>query len=216
GTSFEGDNPAYYRLWCDGRYNNFYNCRWECYNDAQSRVFWGPRSYGNIIHGGYEAFKLTQVISSGAWSNTIEDDRGYFIRGAKTANQSIATGTTYTNVVWESSTQRRAAKNVANEAWTPEPGTWQINVTVGFAGNATGYRGMRLLRGGSDTLAQVQQAPIGTDSMIMSLSCTATFNGTQAFVVQARQTSGAALNIAGATAGFATISAMRIGVEGPP
>lgn len=216
GTSFEGDNPAYYRLWCEGRYNNFYNCRWECYNDTQSRVYWGPRSYGNIIHGGYESFKLQQVIANGAYSNTIIDERGQYARATKTANQAVGTGTGWTSVIWESSTQRRAAKNVDNTSWVPEPGAWQINVTVGFSGNATGYRGARILLGGGTTLAQSQTAPAGTDLTTLTLSAIGVFNGTQALTVQVRQTSGASLNVVGTTAGYAMLSAQRIGVEGPP
>lgn len=214
GTSIEGDNPAYYRLWCHGISNDFYNCRWECYNDTQSRVWWNPGSSGNTIRGGYEAFKLSQNASSEVWSNTIDDNRGYFIFASKGTSQSIDSSTTHSTVAWETTSQRRAAKNAGGTAWTPEAGLWQINVSVGFAANATGYRGARILRGGSDTLDQVQVSS-GADATIMKLATIARFDGTQTLTVQARQTSGGPLIIP-TTDGYARLTAVRIGVEGPP
>jgi len=71
-TSLEGDNPAFYRLWVNGRYNQFINCRWECIDATQSRVYWGDMAHSNRVIGGYEASKLVATSHADAYANSVE------------------------------------------------------------------------------------------------------------------------------------------------
>lgn len=76
----------------------------------------------------------------------------------------------------------------------PCDGMWQLNASAAFAANATGLRGLRLLQGGTTTLAWAQVAPInGTQT---ALSCATIRRLSKGNTVEAEmhQTSGAALN----------------------
>lgn len=76
----------------------------------------------------------------------------------------------------------------------PCDGMWQINASASFASNSTGLRGVRLLSGGSTTLAWTQVAPIaGTQTAIACAGLVWLAKGEQV-VAQINQTSGAALS----------------------
>ena len=60
-TSFEGDNVAYYRIDLSGKYNHFYNCRFEAPGGVPPRVRYRSTAQWNKIDGGYNIQSLVET-----------------------------------------------------------------------------------------------------------------------------------------------------------
>lgn len=207
-TSVEGDNPAFYRLDCNGRYNRFVNCRWESMS-AESRVRWGASAQDNVIEGGYDADQLVETVVAGALRNTIRDRLGAYIKASNTSGQAIPTGASFTTLTGWTNDSRRAPYTTGNGAWTPAAGRWRITATVTFTGSASGTkRQARFLVGGATVLDNAQ-IPSGTVPQTMKLQADHHFDGATSLVVQASHDVGANLSLV-TTDAFVTLNAERI------
>jgi hypothetical protein len=207
GTSIEGDNPAYYRLDCNGRYNHFVNCRWEALG-GQSRVRWGADASGNVIDHGYEAHLLVETVVAGSFANEIRTRDGSYVKASTSAGMTIPNNL-YTTITGWTNDSKHAPYTTANGAWTPRQGRWRITATVTFLANSTGQRAARLLVGGTTTLDAGQLAGSSIQQSL-KLQANHRFDGATSLVVQAYQNSGADLGLS-TSAGFVTMHAEWVG-----
>lgn len=190
GTSIEGDNPAYYRLDCNGRYNHFVNCRWEALG-GQSRVRWGADASGNVIDHGYDAHLLVETVVSGAYANEIRDRDGAYVSASNTSGFSVPNNA-YTVVTGWTNDSRRAPYTSDTSSWVPRQGRWRITAQVSFSAAAGGIRRIGLYVDGTQVAVNGTPNP-GSESIQVEVSVSRRFNGAEALTVRAFQDSGAAV-----------------------
>jgi hypothetical protein len=208
GTSFEGDNIAYYRIDISGRYNAFYNCRYEAQNGSTPRIHYRSTANNNKIDGGYDLVKVVEVFDAGATGGDLRDNAGAQLYATATSGQSIPSSTITIINSWNTPVSRRIAYDPVTGFFTPRAGRWKISATVCFAPNATGRRIAYLVCNGTarDTFETPGNALRGS----MKVEDVYAFNGTQTFYVQVQQTSGAALALE-TTSGYVKIQAEYLG-----
>lgn len=74
------------------------------------------------------------------------------------------------------------------------PGVYQIEASIAFEGNATGYRYFEIVAAGT-IVSRVLRSNLATDGVQVSLSALANLAAGDAIAVRVRQTSGGALNV---------------------
>lgn len=193
GYSLEGrENRAKYRIKNYGRFNQFFNCRWE--SIGVTPVFHSYEYSGdNIIWGGYHADKLALTGVSGA-VRVNSGVRG-LIEATATNGQVIPSGapTVITGWVPTASTTEPMVGGV----FTPRAGRWKIFARVAFSANATGSRVTRL-RQGSNIVDQHIMPGSGVAPASAIVEVTRRFNGTETLSVDVQQSSGVDLALVGA------------------
>jgi len=191
GTSFEGENVAYYRVDVSGRYNYFINCRWEHAVGQNPRIRWRSTAQLNKIEGGYATVDLVEVFDGTLGGGEIRDHVGAYSRAGNTAGQVIPNNVWTTVTSWSAPVQRRVSYNGTTGEFTPRPGRWLITAMVSFAANATGRRIARLNVGG--TVTDVAEVPGNANRNTLRLSDVQTFDSVKTLKVEVNQTSGADL-----------------------
>lgn len=192
GTSFEGENVAYYRVDMSGRYNQFYNCRWEHAVGQNPRIRYRAKAQFNKIEGGYATVDLVEVFDPGTLGGgEIRDHVGAYSRAGNTAGQVIPNNTWTTVTSWSEPVQRRVSYNASTGEFTPRPGRWRITATVTFAPNATGRRIARINVNG--TVTEVAEAPGNANRTTLKLGDVQIFDSVKAVKIEVNQTSGADL-----------------------
>lgn len=212
GLSMEGVNAgeggwARYRIFMFGKYNQFFNCRFEARDGGVPVLRSEGLASNNIIHGGYHSWRLVQ---SGLNAFDIRDGTPGRLDAVNTTGQVLVSGENTTVTGWTTSTLSKVAHNAGTGEFTPTPGRWRIRARITYAQNTTGTRTTRLYRGGT----VIDQAVLGAQSTNAALTTvvesTAAFNGAETFKVTAQQTSGAPLALTG-SAPYVSIQADYLG-----
>lgn len=191
GTSFEGENVAYYRVDIAGRYNQFYNCRWEHAVGQNPRIRYRSTAQFNKIEGGYATVDLVEVFDGTLGGGEIRDHVGAYSAASNTAGQVIPNNTWTAINSWNAPVQRRVSYNSGTGEFTPRPGRWRIAATVTFAPNATGRRMARLNVAGS--VVDIAEAPGNANRNTLKVQCVSIFDSVKTVKVECNQTSGADL-----------------------
>jgi hypothetical protein len=205
-TSFEGDNPAYYRLDIHGRYNKFVNCRWENFV-SESRVRWNADAKWNQIEGGYGADELVETVVAGSEGNVIEDRWGAYVAGTNTSGFSVPTGA-WTSVTGWTNDSKRAPYTSGNGSWVPRQGRWRITAQIMYTANSTGVRRVGIYADGNPIA--VGDTPNTGANLAVQVTCNRRWNGAEALSIRAFQDSGAARALI-TSAGFNWIYAEYVG-----
>jgi len=184
------NNAGYYRVIFAGRYNMLINCRWETKAGQTPRVLHKATANSNEINGGYDAWKIVEVVDAGGSPGIIRDGVNGFYRQTNTAGQVIPTAVNTNITTWPNTGLTRIAYDGAGN-FTPRAGTWRIRARAAFANNATGVRKLFLSAAGSTQ--DIHEAPAAATTQTMQVYATVKFNGTQTFSVAAYQNSGADL-----------------------
>lgn len=207
GTSFEGQNVAYYRADIAGSYNFFYNCRWEA-SGGNPRIRYRATALKNRIDGGYNAWNIVETFDGTLGGGEIRDTVGAYLTSGNTSGQVIPNNAWTVINTWAAPVARRISYNATTGEFTPRPGRWAINATVSFAANATGRRISRFSVAGS--VVDIAETPGNANRSTMRLNMTRLFDGTQAFKIEANQTSGADLALE-TTAPYVRVQAEYLG-----
>lgn len=212
GVSLEGENWAKYRVTFDGaRFNTFLNCRWEVMVDANSLVRYLNGSADNRIIGGYDSAKINEEFDATSPGGTILDGQGGYLQATIPTGSQLIPNNVYTTVTaWSSISSRRIAYNATTGVFTPRPGRWRITATIAFAPNATGRRRCNAYTSNGITI-DFAECPGNAQRTTMKLNGVFKFSGTETFVIQVDQNSGADLLLEG-SANYVTLKAELLGV----
>ncbi len=136
--------------------------------------------------------------------NSQVRDAVTFAFTAKSCRATSAAATSIANTTWTSLTF--TSESFDTDGWhststntdriTPNlPGIYRVEVSAAFAVNATGMRGLRIMKNGSTEVGGVQRAasPAGTMSLMYAATTINANGSTDYFVAQAYQGSGGAL-----------------------
>jgi hypothetical protein len=210
GTSLEGINVAYYRLDISGRFNTFYNCRFEAQSGSTPRVRYRASAYSNVIDGGYDASKIVETFDAGSLGGgEIRDLIGAYTSAFNTSGQSIPNNVLTDINSWNTPVGRRISYNAATGEFTPRAGRWKITATICFTtSNATGRRYALLTCNGSSR--DFFEVPATINRSSMKVEDVYRFDGTQTFKFSVYQSSGAALPLE-TTSGFVKMQAEYLG-----
>jgi hypothetical protein len=210
GTSIEGLGVCYYRVDISGRFNTFYNCRWEAQSNAIPRVRYRATAYSNAIDRGYDSSKIVEVFDSGSLGGgEIRDSLGAYTSAFNTSGQVIPTSVLTDINSWNTPVGRRITYNASNGQFTPRAGRWKITASVSFTtGNATGRRYALLTCAGSsrdfcEVIANANRATMKVEDVYK-------FDGTQTFKISVYQSSGADLALE-TTSGYVKMQAEYLG-----
>jgi hypothetical protein len=209
GTSLEGANIAYNRLDISGRFNVFYNCRWESQSSAIVRVRYRSTAVSNAIHYGYDSTKIVETFDTGATGGEIRDTTGAYTSAFNTSGQIITTAVLTDINSWNAPVSRRITYDATTGQFTPRSGRWKISATISFTtGNATGRRYALLTCAGSsrDFCEVVPHA----NRVSMKVEDVYKFDGTQTFKFSVYQSSGADLALE-TTSGYVRMQAEYLG-----
>ncbi|RAX43824.1 hypothetical protein DQ354_18680 [Arthrobacter sp. AQ5-06] len=188
GTSFDGENVAYYRVDLAGRYNQFYNCPWEHVSGQSPRVRYRSTAQWNKIEGGYAALDIIEVFDGTLGGGEIRDPIGAYSSANTTSGQVIPNNIWTAITTWAAPVQRRVTYSSGTGEFTPRPGRWRIMATVTFAPNATGRCMARLNVGG--TIVDIAEAPGNANRTTLKLQCVSVLDSVKTIKVECNQTSG--------------------------
>lgn len=218
-TSWEGENIAQYRLKVDGRYNSFYNCRWEAPAAQPPRVFWGTNANFNKIVDGYNSQSIVEVVEtpSSSPSNVLQTPVTFnvFSPQASPTHLEQASGTAWAPIRWN--TVNGNGGKFTYDAETGlitlnRAGRWLITATVAFNANTAGRRGARIQKGA--TTLDITETPGHDVSRYNTLKLFAVegFQHGQTFSIDCLQNSGDVLSLV-ATSGYNRFSATYLGIS---
>ncbi|MGC7152968.1 hypothetical protein [Paenarthrobacter ureafaciens] len=207
-VSFEGLNIGYYRLDISGKYNHFYDCRFEAPAGVNPRIRWRSTAQWNEIHGGYNTQSIVEQFDGTLGGGRIYDYIGAYTKALNTAGQVIPTGTWTKVTSWATPVGRRCTYDNAGN-FTPRPGRWRVVATICFAANATGRRMARISAMGAVT--DIFEAPGNANRQSLRVESIDLYDGTGTFFVEVQQTSGADLALE-TTAPYVKISAEYLGI----
>jgi hypothetical protein len=168
----------------------FVGCRWEVMNGATARIRHRATSAAVRIRGGYDSWKIVEVVDAGGNPGIIDDGVGGFYRQSNTAGQTIPTAVNTVLTGWPTTGLNKITYDGAGN-FTPRAGTWAIRARATFANNAAGQRKILLACNGSTV--DVDEKPGTATTSTQRVEATFKFDGAQTFNISAYQNSGADL-----------------------
>lgn len=206
-VSFEGENIAYYRLDISGKYNHFYDCRFEAPRGVTPRIRWRSTAQWNKIDGGYNTQSLAETFDGKLGGGKLYDYIGGYTKALSTAGQVIPTAAWTKVTSWASPVGRRCTYDGAG-GFTPRPGRWRVMATICFATNATGRRMARISAMGA--ICDLDEVPGNANRNSLRVESIDCYDGSGKFFVEVQQTSGADLALE-RTAPYVKITAEYLG-----
>lgn len=212
GTSFEAGDHVYYRATIGGRYNAFNNCRWEALGGSTPRIRSLATADKNIINGGYDVFRIVDVVEPGGTPPSLINSGSVEYRAnAALAKTFTASGASNEQLV-DTWTQLSGIQcTYAAGLFTPRAGRWRIRVTLGIScASGSGFRLLSLKKG--STFLDLDRKAGYAGLMTLTVESTETFNGTETFAAYFDQTAPAGSDVTlSTTARYCRVQATYLG-----
>lgn len=162
-------------------------------------MLWSEGSGLNVIHYGYDAWKLIVESDPSSSGNVLWDGVGAKAHAKAHSAQAIPTGADTTLNGWLSTSLLRATYSSATGKFKPAAGEWKIDATILFAANGTGKRTAFLAvgePGGTVNRVSFDERQAGATGLTaLKLSGRWKFTGTEEFWIVVNQNSGADLSV---------------------
>lgn len=181
GSSLEASDVMYYRAVIGGRYNNFINCRWEGLSGSTPRILSVAGADYNVVDGGYDVFKIEDVVEGGGRPPAIVNAGAIQFRAnAVTAKTLTATGADQEALIDTWTSLGGGKYSYSNGVFTPRAGLWDIKVTVAVSGpSSAGFRQLALKKAG--TVMDVDRKAGAVGILSLKAGMVERFNGTESF-----------------------------------